>query len=54
MLPTHVAARELERRRAELRSEFARQLPLYIEECPPVPEDGEDTSASQPDWAVNY
>lgn len=53
MLPTHVAARELERRRAELRSELARQLPLFIEECPPVLDD-EDAPVAQPDWAVNY
>jgi NAD(P)H-dependent FMN reductase len=54
MLPTHVAARELERRRAEQLAEFARQLPLYVDDLPPMVDETEETPASQSDWTVNY
>lgn len=53
MLPPHLAARELERRRSERASEVARQLPLHLDDQPP-PSPDDDTDGTQPDWAVNY
>ncbi|NYZ17264.1 hypothetical protein HL658_32365 [Azospirillum sp. RWY-5-1] len=56
-LAAHLAARELERRRAEQSAEFARQLPLHVEDPSwrMPPEDGEaEASSPLPDWATNY
>ena len=56
MLPAHIAARELERRRAEQSAEFARQLPHYAEDFSHHP--GEERSEVEvrraPDWTFNY
>jgi hypothetical protein len=60
MLSVYLAARELERRRAEHAAEFARQLPLYVEEIthwhhPDMTDpDGEAAPRTEPDWASNY
>jgi len=54
MLPTHVAARELERRRAEQQAEFARQLPLYVDDPLTVSQEVDENTVPLPDWAVNY
>ncbi len=60
MLHAPLAARELERLRAERAAEIARQLPLYVDTPPPElirgredDEDGE-TARPLPDWATNY
>lgn len=53
MVPAYVAARELERRRAlRIAEEAARQLPLHLDDTPPMPP--EDTPAPLPEWATNY
>ncbi|HYH19121.1 MAG TPA: hypothetical protein VD995_10945 [Azospirillum sp.] len=60
MLSVYLAARELERRRAQDAAEFARQLPLHVEEIThwrnPVmtDPDGEEAPRTEPDWASNY
>jgi len=65
MLSVYIAARELERRRAQDAAEFARQLPLHAEEIthwrspdmmdPDMmdPDRGE-APRTEPDWASNY
>lgn len=55
MLDAYLAARELERMKAEQSAEFARQLPLHAEEIAdrPDPENGEAPRAA-PDWTANY
>lgn len=55
MLTAHLAARLLERQRAERSAEIARQLPLYRDDpaYPAEPEqDGE--ARRTPDWATHY
>lgn len=56
MLPAHLAARLLKQRRAEESAEFARQLPLYVDDMPPFEAPaGEDNAARrEPDWATDY
>ncbi|HEY0838183.1 MAG TPA: hypothetical protein VGE72_30025 [Azospirillum sp.] len=60
MLSPHLAARELERRRAQDAAEFARQLPLHVEEIthwrdPDMTDrDGGPAPRTEPDWASNY
>ncbi|WP_169732875.1 hypothetical protein [Azospirillum halopraeferens] len=56
MLPVHIAARELDRRRAERSAEIARQLPLYAEDPAYLepPADGADAPRREPDWASDY
>lgn len=55
MMDAYLAARELERMKAERSAEFARQLPLYAEEIAERqdPESGE-APRTEPDWASNY
>ncbi|MGQ9366877.1 hypothetical protein [Azospirillum sp. ST 5-10] len=55
MVPAHVAARELERRRAERAAEIARQLPLYIDyPYDRAPAEEADEPRPVPDWTANY
>ena len=55
MMDAYVAARELERRKAERSAEFARQLPLHAEEIAyrQDPETG-DAPRVEPDWTTDY
>lgn len=54
-LAAHLAARELERRRAEQSAEFARQLPLHVEDPSwRLPPEEEAEASPLPDWATNY
>lgn len=54
-MPAHLAARVVERLRAEREAEAARQLALHLD-GPPPGWDGEpaDPSDRAPEWAVNY
>ncbi len=56
MLPPHLADRLLKQRRAEESAEFARQLPLYVEDPAYLhdPEQDGETPRREPDWATNY
>ena len=54
MLDAYLAARELERLKAERSAEFARQLPLYAEEIAYPPELDRTPESGEPDWATNY
>lgn len=55
MMDAYLAARELERRKAERSAEIARQLPLHAEEIAHLhdPENGE-APRTEPDWTTNY
>ena len=55
MMDATLAARALERLKAERSAEFARQLPLYAEDiaCWQDPETAE-APRTEPDWATNY
>lgn len=60
MLSAYLAAKAADRRRAEREAEFARQLPLYREECaePPLEylqhEETAGRTLRAPDWTMNY
>ena len=54
MMDAYIAARELERRKAERSAELARQLPLHVEDIAyrEAPEDS--PARTEPDWATDY
>lgn len=53
MVPPYVAARELERRRAQRQAEeAARELTLHLDDQPPPRP--EDAPVSLPEWMTNY
>jgi len=55
MMDAYLAARELERMKAERSAEFARQLPLYAEEIAYLREpDSGEAPRAEPDWTTNY
>lgn len=56
MLPSYLADRLLKQRRAEESAEFARQLPLYVEDPAYLtdPEQDGEAPRKEPDWATNY
>lgn len=57
MLPAPIAARELERLRAERLAESARQLPLHAEDPSlliPTGDDDRHPTRLQPEWSISF